>query len=124
MAMKMGDKVEGSWRQFYVIILAMAAWGFTSSISEMILSAKLAVLFAGLIFTVNSCISLLKLYLLLSVLVSEACARVTEGHFIVPANLTRFLGAQGGFGFIRIKLLVVGAHSLCYLIVFYIFLAR
>ena len=124
MTLKMGDKVEGGWRQFYVVILAITAWGLIANVSSFAIGPKLIILFTVLTFTVHNCIALLKMYSILAILTKETYARATEFHFLVPENIALFRQASGAISFDRVRILVVGTHSLCFLVVCYIYLSR
>ena len=70
-AMKVGDKVDVHWRQFFVVVLALVAW-LTSKISVLGTWEATILSIAIILFFLFNTIGLIRSYLLMSVAISEA----------------------------------------------------
>jgi hypothetical protein len=83
LALKAGDKIDTGWRQYFTVVFALLA--YTSSNIAKIGKTEALFLTAGIaVFGLINCIALMRAYVLLELISSEANAIVLRSKFIDP----------------------------------------
>lgn len=124
MSLKLGDKIDGCWRQFYIVTFGIAAWSFSTSAGLLGIKPIILILFAAFIFTVHSATMMLKLYPVFNLLLKETKARVCSKHFLLENSEANFSKAANAIDYEKAKIYVIGTHALCYIAEAYLFLSK